>query len=175
MVGTDPSGGAPVDNRRDPAGDGNERQMLAEWLDIQRQTVALKVAGLDNDAATRQLVTSPLTTCAGIVRHLRYVERWWFQEILEGEELPAPAPAGDHDGEFRVPPGLELQRLRDDYREECSRSELVFARWELDAMAKSPRRRVSCRWVMVHMIEETARHNGHLDILRELLDGTTGY
>jgi uncharacterized damage-inducible protein DinB len=149
--------------------------MLAEWLDIQRQTVVMKVDGLDESQATRQLVGSPLTTCAGIVRHLRYVERWWFREILEGEELPAPEPVGDHDGQFRVLPGMLLANLVADYTAECDLSRQVFERWELDAMSKSPRRTVSCRWVMVHMIEETARHNGQLDILRELLDGRTGY
>lgn len=163
------------DPRRDAASDGTERQMLAEWLDIQRQTVAIKVHGLDESQATRQLVGSPLTTCAGIVRHLRYVERWWFREILEGEELPAPEPDGVPDAEFRVLPGMLLADLVADYAAECDHSRQVFGRWELDAMSKSPRRTVSCRWVMVHMIEETARHNGQLDILRELLDGRTVY
>ena len=165
----------PVDDRHDPEGRGDERQMLAQWLDVQRQTVFIKVAGLDEDQATRRLVGSPLTTCSGIVRHLRYVERWWFRQVLEGEELAPPEPADQPDAPFRVPPGVRLADLLADYLAEYRHSEQIFASWDLDAVARNPSRPVSCRWVMVHMIEETARHNGHLDILRELLDGTTGY
>jgi len=116
-----------------------------------------------------------VTTCAGVVRHLRYVERWWFRQVLEGEELAPPEPADQPDAQFRVLPGVRLADLLADYLAEYRNSEQAFARFDLDAVARNPRRPVSCRWVMVHMIEETARHNGHLDILREPLDGTTGY
>lgn len=171
-----PPGSGPSNHllRVEPPGSGSERDLLAAWLDFHRETVLLKVAGLSAEAASQRLVPSPLTTCAGLLRHLRYVERWWFQEILEGDELPPPEPAGTVDAEFTLPEGVDLDRLGAEYRLECAASREVFARWDLDEMSRSPRRAVSCRWVMLHMIEETARHNGHLDILRELTDGVTG-
>ncbi len=174
MPGSIPPDSGSAWDRTDPPTSGSERELLAAWLDFHRATVFVKVAGLTGAEATRHLVPSPLTTCAGIVRHLRYVERWWFQEVLEGLVLPPPEPAGQVDAEFVVSDTDDLGRLLDEYRQECERSREVFERWDLEAIARNQSRAVSCRWVMLHMIEETARHNGHLDILRELTDGRTG-
>jgi uncharacterized damage-inducible protein DinB len=160
--------------RVEPPQIADERTMLSSWLDFHRATVGLKVGGLSDEEARRQLVRSQLTTCAGLVRHLRYVERWWFQEILEGLDMPAPEPRDETDAEFVVGPDLSLGQLLDEYEQECARSRQVMARHQLDDVSMSPRRRVSYRWILVHMIEETSRHNGHLDILRELIDGQTG-
>jgi len=160
--------------RVEPPEIADERTMLSNWLDFHRATVRLKVGGLSDEDARRQLVGSQLTTCAGLVRHLRYVERWWFQEILEGLDMPVPEPRDEIDAEFVVDPDLSLGQLLDEYEQECARSRQVMARHQLDDVSMSPRRHVSYRWILVHMIEETARHNGHLDILRELIDGQTG-
>jgi hypothetical protein len=160
--------------RDDPPEIADERTMLSGWLEFHRATVRLKVKGLSDEDSRRQLVRSQLTTCAGLVRHLRFVVRWLFQEILEGLVLPAPQPQDQPDAEFRVSSEHSLGRLLDEYEAECARSRQIMARHQLDDVSMSPRRRVSCRWILVHMIEETARHNGHLDILREMLDGQTG-
>lgn len=154
----------------------DEKTMLVSWLDWQRATVHLKCEGLAEDLAHRaQLPGSPLMTVAGLVSHLRWVERAWFQHVLAGAPDDAPWTKDDPDKDFRVD-DVPLTRLLADYADECARSDALTAALSLDAEAKGTHRRgrVTLRWVLVHLIEETARHNGHLDILREMLDGVTG-
>lgn len=155
-------------------GEADERGILCGFLDLQRAVVPYKLEGLTDQQARRQFVPSQLTTCAGVVRHLRYVERGWFQEVLMGEQLPDPEPLGVPDAEFVVTQEDTLAQLLRDYEQECERSREVTARLRLGDVARNPEYPRSLRWVLVHMIEETARHNGHLDLIRELLDGTTG-
>lgn len=155
-------------------GNGSEREVLGGFLDRQREIVRYKVEGLREEDARRSLVRSPLTTCAGIVRHLTYVERGWFQEVLLGRDLTPAGPAGEPDADFRLQDDDTLAALLEGYDQECERSRATAAQLSLDRMAEGGRT-VSLRWVITHMIEATARHVGQLDILREQLDGRTGY
>lgn len=143
--------------------------MLAGWLDWQRATVRVKCAGLSDADAYRSLLPSPLTTVAGLVSHLRSVEYGWF----EWSFLGGPESGLD---DWKVS-GVPLTQLLDDYDAQCARSRAIAAAHDLDeleAWAPPGLELVSLRWIVCHLIEETARHLGHLDAIRELIDGTRG-
>ena len=163
--------------RPDPAFDLDERSMLTEFLDYHRATVLLKVAGLSDDDAWRRLVPS-LTSAAGIVKHLGYVEQSWFRVRLAGErDLHVPWTKENPDADFERAEGDTVDGLLQAYAAQCKRSCEIVAGMQLDDVAMAPGRdgrRTTLRWVLVHMIEETARHNGHLDLIREMTDGQTG-
>ena len=163
--------------RKAPARRGDERTLLNEWLDWHRATVRRKCEGIsDADAHCAHLPSSPLMTMAGVVSHLRWVENGWFETHLLGRPDLAPWTEEDPDAEMRVD-GLPLARLLDEYDEQCARSREIVAGLSLDAVEKGRppgSEPYSLRWIMLHMIEETARHNGHLDAIRELTDGVTG-
>lgn len=156
----------------------DERATLEAFLDLYRGTIKRKVRGVSEEDAVRRLVPSA-TTLAGIVKHLRWVELGWFQRVLAGrppEDLPpVPWTDQDPDADFRLEPGETLARVIAEYDQECARSRAVAAEHSLDDTGTHRRLgQVSLRWIYVHMIEETARHAGHADILREQIDGTTG-
>jgi hypothetical protein len=104
------------------------------------------------------------------------VERSWFQIRFLGQNLPVPYSDADPDADFRIEPDDTTESVLAFYREQIERSRaIVAATPSLDETAKDPERAdYTLRWMMVHMIEETARHNGHADILREQIDGATG-
>jgi uncharacterized damage-inducible protein DinB len=159
-----------------PDGSGDERAVLTGWLDRQRATVLRKVHGLTDEQARQALLpTSPLMTVAGVLSHLRWTERGWFAASF-------PSAASGHterdpSGGWEVPRS-SLDALVAQYAAECAVSRQVVSRHDLGAMQEftppefSP---VSLRWIVAHMIEETARHLGHLDVIREQLDGARGY
>ncbi|MGH3941116.1 MAG: DinB family protein [Pseudonocardiaceae bacterium] len=153
-----------------------ERPTLEAFLDFYRDTVTRKVRGVSEEDARRRLVPSA-TTLGGIVKHLRLVELNWFERILAqipDSALP-PVSWDDPDAGFRMAAGETVDQLIADYDRQCERSRQIAARHEL--ADTSPHREigeVSLRWIYVHMIDETARHAGHADILREQIDGTTG-
>jgi uncharacterized damage-inducible protein DinB len=160
--------------RRYPSYAAPERELLTAFLDWHRATLLLKVAGLDDEALRRRLVLSQ-TTLLGLVKHLGYVERSWFQMRFAGEDLPVPWSDADPDADWRIEPDESTASILAFYKEQVARSRaIVAAEPSLDAVAKAPGRQETLRGILVHMIEETARHNGHADILRELIDGTTG-
>ncbi|MFG2100687.1 DinB family protein [Micromonospora echinaurantiaca] len=154
---------------------GDERAVLESFLDFHRAVLLRKVRGLADADATRRLVPSA-TTLAGLVRHLTMVERNWFPCLL------APGPDDvyltteeEALASFTLTGEDTVERLAADYERACARSREVAARFPLDHVVPHPQLgEVSLRWILVHMIEETARHVGHADILRELTDGTTG-
>jgi uncharacterized damage-inducible protein DinB len=158
----------------------DERTSLIGWLDLQRSLVRPKCEGLSEADAHRQLLpTSPLTTVAGLVSHLRWVEYSWFTENLLGTPDTGQTPfteGGHPDAEMFVD-HRTLPDLLDEYDAECARSNEILAAHSLDDVEKLVVRdsgRASARYILCHMIEETARHLGHLDLLRELLDGRRG-
>jgi Protein of unknown function (DUF664) len=158
--------------RVDPPMTGGERAQLTGFLDFLRATVHVKAAGLSEEDAHRSTVRSPLLTVAGIVSHLRGAERYWFAEVLGGRPQHH---ADDPDDDFLVARDRPLGELLGEYAAECEASREMVARLDLDT--EVPFRDsglISTRWVMLHMVEETGRHAGHLDIIRENLDGTTG-
>jgi hypothetical protein len=151
---------------------GSEREVLEAFLELYRGIVPRKLAGLADVDARRALVPSA-TTLLGLVRHLACVEREWFAEVLGGAPPPDPPPALDG---FAVGPGDTVAAVLADYAAACAGSRAVAAGLGLDDAVPHPRLgSVSLRWVYVHLIEETARHAGHADILREQTDGATGF
>ena len=157
---------------------GTEREMLEAHLDGNREVVVLKVRGLSWELATRRLGPSA-TSAAGIVRHLTDVERFWFRHHLDGQDgVPFRWSDTEPDLEFEFDETDSLESVIADYLAACDESRQVAARYELDDQMLRPEasgNRPSLRWILVHMHDETARHNGHLDIYRELLDGATGF
>ena len=109
------------------------------------------------------------------MRHLTLVERFWFAIDFDGQDLPHPWSEDDPgDGGFGVPDDVTLADLLAGYEAECARSRHVVAAHDLDELARGEGMDFSLRYALAHMIEETGRHCGHLDLLREALDGTTG-
>ena len=157
---------------------GTEREMLEAHLDANRAIAVAKVAGLTWADATRRLGPSA-TSAAGVVRHLTDVERVWFRYHLDGQDnVSFYWSDDDDDREFDFSDDDTLEGVIAEYETACAESREAASRYSLDDQlqrAEKDGNRPSLRWVMCHMIEETARHNGHLDIYRELLDGSTGY
>ncbi len=150
--------------------------MLTGWLDRQRATVRLKCAGLSEEQAELAVLpSSPRMTVKTLVGHLRHVELGWFETSFLGVQTAgSKVPFKPSE----PPPDASLDRLLDEYDQQCARSREIVANHQLDdleAWAPEGIELVSLRWIVVHLIEETARHLGHLDAMRELIDGTTGY
>jgi uncharacterized damage-inducible protein DinB len=157
----------------------DERTILTTFLDYARDTVHAKCTGLsDADARRALLPGSPLMTISGLVSHLRWVESAWIEDKLLGGTIDAPWTEDDPDREFRVAVEVSLAQLLDDYRAACARHRDLVATLDLDTPSRGHlgwrTEPVTLRWVLFHLTEETARHNGHIDILRELADGARG-
>lgn len=161
----------------------DERTQLVGWLDLQRNIVRWKCQGLrDEDAHRPILPTSPLMTVAGIVSHLRWTEQTWFEVAFLGGPTEGPqfeeGPDGEElDNDWRAD-GIPLAQLLADYERQCARSNEIIAAHDLDEVGRQtawPSGQSTLRWMLHHMLEETARHAGHLDIVRELIDGEKGY
>ena len=153
---------------------GTEHEALAGWLDFFRASLLAKLDGLTEEQADRRVVPS-LNTLHGLLRHLTKVEFVWFVTVISGSDEPAPFGFPDRkDGDFLLDDGATLEEDVAHYLAACDRSREVFARVGLDEM-RTHRRfgELDVRWIMIHMIEEYAQHNGHADILRELIDGAT--
>ncbi|WHT21358.1 DinB family protein [Crossiella sp. CA-258035] len=165
-----------TDTRPEPPLVADERDTLCGFLDFLRATVVLKATGLSEVDARKPLIpSSPLMTVIGLVNHLRWVEWAWFSNRVDDQPGEPPWAGEDPDAEFRVPAEQTLADVLAGYERECAVSREVLARKDLSATFAHPRLgNVSVRWVLTHMIEETGRHAGHLDLIRELLDGVTG-
>jgi uncharacterized damage-inducible protein DinB len=159
-----------------------ERDQLNRFLDIQRDTILRKCEGLTREQLAQPLPPSSLTL-GGLLNHLALVEDSWFRVRFTGEPEDDQWAGidwdADPDYEFRTALELEPDELRRRYEEACQRSREVVARAEsLDQLSVSARRHTGrhfdLRWVLLHLIEETARHAGHADLLREAIDGTVG-
>ncbi|MEU8681783.1 DinB family protein [Streptomyces sp. NPDC048611] len=171
--------GTTPDGRPVPPPHADERAMLESWLDFHRATLPLKCAGLE-DRQLRLASAAPSTmTLLGLVRHLAEVERNWFQRVFAGRDVP---PLYGEGGGFTLAPDRGIDAALADWRAEVARSRELIATASLDDSGTLSEReagflgdqRVSLRWILVHMIEEYARHNGHADLLRERIDGATG-
>jgi hypothetical protein len=160
---------------------GDERTMLCGFVDWYRAIVPPKVEGLTFDQASTLLTPSGLSPL-GVVKHLTLVERHWFRELFAGEAVEATDTDGgggdDGSSTFAVEPGDTVEAVLADYRAETEHGRRITAATasldQLSALASDLRGHVSLRWTLVHLIEETARHAGHLDLMRESLDGATG-
>jgi len=159
-----------------PPFEADERVQLVGWLDLQRALVRRKLEGLaEADEHRAVFPTSPLMTPAGLVSHLRWNEHLWFKAVFLNEPEGNPVFVREPESaDWRVD-GVPLARLLDEFEAQCARSNEIVAAHSLDDVGKDEEFRPSLRWILLHMIEETARHVGHLDTMRELLDGTRGY
>jgi uncharacterized damage-inducible protein DinB len=159
---------------------GPERPALTGYLDAQRAAILRKAEGLTREQLAQPLPSSPLTL-AGLVNHLALVEDTWFRVRFAGfADDPLWADNdwdADPDYEFRTAVDLDPEELRQRYRDACARSRDVVDRAEsLEQLSVGTSRdgsRWDLRWMLLHMIEETARHAGHADLLREAIDGST--
>jgi hypothetical protein len=153
---------------------GGERVILESWLEWQRLTFLRKCSGLTGGQLARREVPPSDLSLLGLIRHLRKAERLWFRERMAGEDVPRLYAPG-----VREFDGVEAAEAEADYDallEEMQTCREAAARMSLDEdfAIRGWDYRVSVRWVYLHMIEEYARHNGHADLLRERIDGSTG-
>jgi uncharacterized damage-inducible protein DinB len=167
-----------VDVRRvEPAYDLADRPMLEAWLEFHRVTLLLKCEGLDDAARKARPVPTSNLSLHGLIRHMAEVERNWFTRVL----LSAPEtpfiwfdPAMD-DSDLVPLDDADWEADLAAWHAQCQQSRANAAGKELDFMGARRGEPVSLRWIYVHMIEEYARHNGHADFLRELIDGAVGW
>jgi hypothetical protein len=156
-----------------PVEAGSERETLTGKLDILRSAVVNKVAGLTDEQAFWQAIPSSPRTPAGIVKYLTGVERFWFGRDFAGADLPWPWPEDDPDGNVGIAAEDTLTLIVGEYVQECERSRRVVDGRELSYLAQGPGMTFSLRFALAHVIEETARHCGYLELLRERIDGST--
>ncbi len=165
------------DLRTDPPFIADERTMLHNFLDWHRETLAIKCQGLTHDQLRERSTPPSPMSLLGLVRHMAYVEHMWFRVILGGEEFSSAIKNGDNpDGDFLEVDTASVEEAFALWRAEIDHAREVSAERPLDAVGEKQRHGEDCshRWILVHMIEEYARHNGHADLIRERVDGATG-
>jgi uncharacterized damage-inducible protein DinB len=162
--------------RIDPPLEAGEREMLVAWLDYHRATLAWKCDDLDDGQLRQRAVPPSSLSLLGLVRHMAEVERGWFRRVLGGEAVPPLYWSDDNrDGDFDDVDRADRAEAFATWRAECEHArQAVAATHSLDVTGERRGERFSLRWILVHMIEEYARHNGHADLLRERIDGTVG-
>ena len=153
--------------------------MLVSFLRWQRDTLQLKCSGLDAESMAKRSVEPSTMSLLGLVRHMAEVERNWFRRVMAGLDAPPrfyseSDPDGDFDG--AAPDADVVAAAWDAWRDEVAFAEQFVAQApDLDATGNERwRGAMSLRWVLLHMIEEYSRHNGHADLLRERIDGAVG-
>jgi uncharacterized damage-inducible protein DinB len=165
-----------TDDRPDPPLIAGEREMLTAWLDLHRATLAFKCDGLTDEQLKERSVPPSAISLLGLVRHLSEVERSWFRRTLGGEDIPLIySDNWDFDACFSEADAADVAETFAIWRAACDDSRKAEAAAEsLDVTAERRGDTFSLRWILVHMIEEYARHNGHADLVRECVDGVTG-
>jgi uncharacterized damage-inducible protein DinB len=162
-------------DRIDPPMEADERTMLDSWLEYHRATLAQKCHGLSDDQLRTRSVEPSTMSLLGLVRHMGEVERNWFRRVLSGEDAPPRYYGRENpDGDFDDVDTGDVAEGFAYWRDECENARAVAARMQLDDAGVRRGEPCSLRWVLVHMIEEYARHNGHADLIRERIDGATG-
>jgi uncharacterized damage-inducible protein DinB len=155
-----------------------ERALLEAWLEFHRTTLLLKCEGLDDAQRKARPVATSLLSLHGLLRHMGEVERSWFERVLlEQPQPPIWADPDVEDSELVPLDDADWEADLATWQAQCERSRAAAASRELDDTGFRQRNgeRYSLRWIYVHMIEEYARHNGHADLLRELVDGGVGW
>lgn len=170
-----------ADPRADPPPRADERATLVAFLRWQRETLELKCSGLDAADLARRSVDSSTLSLLGLVRHMAEVERSWFRQMMAGQDAPPHfSSKTDPDGDFNgaVPDPEVVAQAWNLWRAEVAFADRFVAEApDLDITGKISdpwRGAMSLRWVLVHMVEEYARHNGHADLLRQRIDGAVG-
>ena len=165
------------DDRIGPPLLGGERETVRAFLDYHRATLAMKCAGLSDDELRQRSMPPSTLTLLGLVRHLAEVERTWFRRVINGEDIPLRWSA---EGDFQVAYDASASSRAEAFgawQEEVEHARRIERAAEsLDVTGYQARwdEHVSLRLVMLHMIHEYARHNGHADFLREGIDGEVG-
>ncbi|MFF9088486.1 DinB family protein [Streptomyces sp. NPDC014991] len=160
--------------RSTPSRTADERTSLTGFLDYQRETLAMKCSGLTAGQLRQKAVPPSAISLLGLVRHLAEVERWWFRNVINGEQTPGYWGRRPDVAEFDVDEA-DPDEAFDVWNAACARSrDIVGGAESLDVVGRHGDEEFSLRYVLTHMIEEYARHNGHADLLRERIDGTTG-
>ena len=170
-----------ADNRSKLPQLADERVTLTGFLDYQRETLAIKCAGLTTAQLREPAVPPSALSLLGLVRHMAEVEQSWFRLVMSGQRIPyhwprVPGEDADFSGsaEFDVT-DADPEEAFEVWRAECARSrDFVDAAESLDVTGHYDDETYSLRYVLTHLIEEYARHNGHADLLRERIDGVTG-
>ena len=152
----------------------DERSMLINWLAYHRETVRVKCEGLTDEQMKQQSVPPSNLSPLGMVRHLAEVEAFWWREVVEAKPVPVYCDDENRDADFDFPEDASVAEAWSTWDAQVAHADEVFARHALDDVVQERGADNSIRWIMVHLIEEYARHNGHLDLLRELADGTVG-
>jgi hypothetical protein len=153
-----------------------ERELLVAFLAFQRATFRMKCDDLTAEQMRMRAVPPSTMSLLGLVRHLSEVERNWLRRGIAGEDAPPiyfsqDTPDGDFDNIDHAAPDEAFAT----WQRECDAADAIIAAHSLDDVDVRPEEEGdSLRWVLVHLIEEYARHNGHADLLRERIDGTTG-
>jgi uncharacterized damage-inducible protein DinB len=152
-----------------------EPAMLRDWLDWHRATLLRKCAGLDAaQLATRAVPPSNLSLL-GLVRHMSDTERGWVRQAFRGEQVPDLYYRSDApDTDFEEAGAAGAEEDFDRYRAECRAVDAALAGAELDETFILRERTISVRWMWQHLVEEYARHNGHADLIRQVIDGSAG-
>ncbi|MFB7466108.1 DinB family protein [Streptomyces sp. NPDC056224] len=164
------------DQRMHPSKAADDRASLTSFLDYQRATLDMKCAGLTGEQLKRKAIPTSGLTLLGLVRHAASVERGWFRFTLNAEDVrtPWPGEVGGTFAEFHVE-DADADEAFEIWYEECARARAVAAAFSsLDDTVDFRGETISLRYVLTHMIEEYARHNGHADLLREAIDGSVG-
>jgi uncharacterized damage-inducible protein DinB len=167
------------DPRRDPPTQADERSTIAGFLRWQRDTLELKCSGLGPDELAGRSVDDSTLSLLGLVRHMADVESSWFRRVMAGQDAaPHFRTEADPDAAFTgaVPDPAVVAQAWAAWRAEVTFAEqFVAAAPDLGVTGTDPwRGPISLRWVLVHMVEEYARHNGHADLLRQRIDGAVG-
>ena len=153
---------------------GGEKESLKSALDRHRDVVLWKLQGLDEEQARRAMTPSG-TSLLGLTKHLAAVEYSWFCETFGRETEPLPFDDDDPDADLRVEPGETTDGIVAFYGRARAAADEVIDELDLEARGTAWHgATVTLRWVLIHMVEETARHAGHMDVVRELIDGATG-
>ncbi len=165
--------------RTDPPVVAGEKETLSAFLDYHRTTLEMKCEGLTDEQLRTRAVEPSTLSLMGLLRHMGEVERWWFRMVFTNEKVEDLYDyTDDDDADFNDIAEATYEDALSKWKAECERSQAILAAADLDEISKldppKDRERVSMRWIVVHMIEEYARHNGHADLLRERIDGATG-
>jgi uncharacterized damage-inducible protein DinB len=154
---------------------GDERILLTSFLDFQRDTLAWKCSGLADEQLALRAAEPSSMSLLGLLRHLTEVERGWFSNTIAGEQVaPTYYSKENRDGDFDSLDTHPVAEVYETWRATCARSREITASHQLDFEGTRHEETFSLRWVLIHLIEEYSRHNGHADLLRERIDGAIG-
>ena len=165
---------APDEPPRTPLA-GDEKSVLCAQLDDKQKILLRKVAGLPEDDLRRAPTVSTISLL-GLLKHSAYTHRWWFRRVFAGEDVSFPWTDDDPDADWRPEPDETAEEIAALFRDEVERSRAIVDAASLGDAARLPSQGepTTLRGILVHMVQETARHLGHADIIRETIDGATG-